>query len=1101
MPDSGILRPMKPVETTGRRPSGGVPRRVPARLLPLLGLVACGGGSSSGTFGGAFLLLETEPANNARIFLNESVRFRFSNPVDVDTANFNSIPFFVSDQTGPLSEQVVGRFRHGTDENGKTDPHVLEFVPRLPSNDSYSNGGFRPGRTYVVSLIGSTNSAAPTVRDRDGRRLSSASAIQSVRLRTVSGRTPQELFVDTKAGGPRVLSVDVVPDAGGRIDLNHFGTAPVEVTLRFDQPLNPHSENMPVQQDLDPRKRAKRARGRTRLEYDDPELGQHRWIPADLELAENDATGATVVLRPDGILPNDATVRVIVAPELEDITGESNVNSPRYQPVVAQFRTRQAPASQFDAVVLDFETTELLDPEARFRDPVALVKDGVIQASFGFDGDDVPFDFDPTTKSLILNTDATQVPIRNGPPLFVTGGVFRFRDVEIDEGITVSGTGTNPLVILAAGRVRIDGTLSVNGGDGTFANTFGSANIPRAGGVGVCTGGGGGRASQGTTASTQQAEPGLGPLNRPGGGGTGGRLACGVNRNNGFGSGGGGGSHATFGDPDFFPQDPRADGHGGDGTSPSGTVPGGRRGPKIFTDKDDANDFWGRGIDANGNPIRGELASPIGGAGGGGGGDRTFGTTSAPCQGQPFFNDFQGGGGGAGAGVIVIQALGPIIVGPSGRISADGGNGAGGYFLGNSSHAGGGGAGAGGMVVLMSATGIDVHMHGGRWKEGDTNFSITADGGFSRSTGRPTKYSNGFLGPNVGGFGGMGLVQLMTPPGRDRDRTGTVQDDNVRVLNASGEPVDGVTKTNTLFGGDLRPDPKLLPTPFSRFSQAQTRWISTGATVRRSVPSIPAGARSLLQPAKPGPEYSFAGLRTTGDAAGYLDTDPRTGRYHAPVVGFAGEQRLPVIASRSNAGHEPGGLLVHEVELAASPLPGDGRLAHHRARGLGKAGNVVGEWRILRHTDRLLRLDARDGPMPARIASVEILAKFFGVFTEGNEGLGLVYEVKERGETLRFPVANVQLGFAFHKDPALPDLVGSKDTHRWPQELDTFLHDLQTPAAQATLRDLHYPFLKIQIRFNLNYDHNDPSTNRGPAPVSTRSQRPALRFLLVPFRY
>ena len=43
--------------------------------------------------------------------------------------------------------------------------------------------------------------------------------------------------------------------------------------------------------------------------------------------------------------------------------------------------------------------------------------------------------------------------------------------------------------------------------------------------------------------------------------------------------------------------------------------------------------------------------------------------------------------------------------------------------------------------------------------------------------------------------------------------------------------------------------------------------------------------------------------------------------------------------------------------------------------------------------------------------------------------------------------------------------------------------------------------MKMQIRFNLNYDYRDPNQNPGPRPASPDSQRPGLRFLLLPYRY
>ena len=66
-----------------------------AVLSLALGLSSCGGGGGTGIkeSGGPFYLLETQPANNGRLFLNQTVKFFFSNPVDLNSANFNSVAF------------------------------------------------------------------------------------------------------------------------------------------------------------------------------------------------------------------------------------------------------------------------------------------------------------------------------------------------------------------------------------------------------------------------------------------------------------------------------------------------------------------------------------------------------------------------------------------------------------------------------------------------------------------------------------------------------------------------------------------------------------------------------------------------------------------------------------------------------------------------------------------------------------------------------------------------------------------------------------------------------------------------------------------------
>src|SRR5204863_512081 len=127
----------------------------------------------------------------------------------------------------------------------------------------------------------------------------------------------------------------------------------VEVRLRFNQPLNPASTNVPVLLDTDPLVRNTNNRGRIYLQYNDPLLGEGFWIPADVELEDNSVDGSTVVLRPIGVLPNNVdptngSVQVVVESTLEDISGESNVSlGLSYNRIVDRFSTRRAFEQQF----------------------------------------------------------------------------------------------------------------------------------------------------------------------------------------------------------------------------------------------------------------------------------------------------------------------------------------------------------------------------------------------------------------------------------------------------------------------------------------------------------------------------------------------------------------------------------------------------------------------------------------------------------------------------------------------------------------------------------------------------------------------------------
>ncbi|MBL8756309.1 MAG: Ig-like domain-containing protein, partial [Planctomycetes bacterium] len=917
-------------------------------LAILAAVAACsgGGGTTAGIkTGGDFVVLKTEPSDNATLYLNDAIKIDFSKPVNLDSVDLSTFSFRVQDQIGNVvAEPVAGTFQLDASPGDDAVGRRLLFLPKLPTNDLYTNGGFRPGRTYTVQLVGGSRVNGTVLRDADGKGLAEP---KSFRFVTADGTTPAQLFRNTLTGGPRRTAFEVSPqgDAGG-VWLNKLGTAQLELRLRFDQPLNPSNANVPVSVVTDPSTRNSGNRGRVFLEYDDPILGNNTWIPADVELESNTVLGSSVVLRPLGVLPNNATVRVVVERTLEDISGESNVSNAAYERVFATFKTRRAYEQQFDAIVEDFETTSAADPSAAFAEPTAEVGPGYLKAGFGFEGSNTGAEFEPTTPETILNTNFTLVTPKVGAPYNVSGGVFNFKNVKIPAGKIVKGTGSNPMVWLVSGTFEVEGTLSVRGGDGTLVTTSGNAYLPKAGGAGVCGGGDGGAGSPSATKRDLAGANGNGPLQAAGQGGVGGAMPCvtGCNRA----AGGGGGGFATQGDPNFkikaaapgtwpvanptnvftvFQQQQGIGGNACSGASGavSRNVQGAAAGSTVFADARNDNNFWGVGVRFDGTPLRitGELAQPMGGGGGGGGGDLSYSTCDTADV--NFENDSSGGGGGGGGGVLIVKALGPIIIADGGKILADGGHGGGGEQSGSSNKAGGGGGGAGGMVILMSATRIDINARGtnGRYRYGapgtstDTNdfdFSISADGGVSVSGtfGTATvlkKYNGATATPFAipadwgfnhdsaprGGFGGMGIVQLMAPPGTNADNTNTILDDNIRVFRAGtlqtgagkrdllawrgfpnliGQGVDDFNTVITIGDneGDIRPSPVLLPTPVAAKTRLRSNWIDTGFTARRGLAGDDNLPRGIVeQPGLgivAGPRYEFAGTTgTTGYAA------------------------------------------------------------------------------------------------------------------------------------------------------------------------------------------------------------------------------------------
>ena len=1145
--------------------------------LLLVSACSSSGGDDLGetNAGGDFLLEATDPSDGATIFLNDPIAFDFTQLVDLESANLTTVSFSVLDESGlPNSEFVSGNFELATKPGDAEPGRRLLFVPRYPSNNDLNNGGFRAGSTYRVQLVGGKQQNGTVIRSRSQRGLERPVTIE---FSTVAGTQPQQLFRDPRAGGPQEagLSVDTATSLE-KVPLGLFGSPRVAVRLQFDQALNPRDLNVPVSFDPDPLRREEAARGRIYLEYKDLERNDpgdaedFTWIPATVILERNDFNGAEVVLEPVGVLPNNATVRVIVSQLLEDIAGENNLARHSYDPVFGTFRTAAAYRQQWNAIVEDFRDLRNIDFEAVFPESLAKVGPGYVRAGFDFGGSSTELDYRPLASEVVLNTSFTQVIPDNGLPFTVNGGVFRFDDVTIPQGVTVRGQGPNPMIWQCSGKFTVEGTLSVSGGDGARVDTLRGANVAKAGGVGACGGGNGGLGTPSGSGRDQAGGSGRGPGQVVGTGGRGGVLACdSVCYNNtsptffngsGGGSGGGGGGMATQGDlnwtglPANFvetitpnqPAIPQATigtsfqqlyGFGGAGcsgttTNRSAFLVGGLPGDMVFTDSRQDNNFWGSAIDLNRRlRIIGELQAPVGGGGGGGGGD-----TCGP-DGQPWFMDFSGGGGGGGGGVIIVQALEEITITSTGSISADGGNGGGGEEAGSCGNAGGGGGGAGGMIVLMSAMSINIEAHGtpgaNRYLYGtppnaqfaglDYSFAVSADGGICkvgdfgtgtdighkyRGNGQPMWDAVRYDSNPVGGVGGMGVVQLMAPPGDNDDNTNTILDDNINFfMPDTGELVTGLRKQQLLgwrgfvdevgefrddFGvitsnaeGDIRPAPVLLPSTLQSQSRVRSKWIDTGLSQRRAIEGPDGSPRGLdvSGGAEVGPLFGFTGT----DEDGYT-------KYQVFGVNNVRSEFETVVAATAIANIETNasylGAPAFRIELASAVLGTEGRFVHYEAELLNASGGLLQGYGILVHNSNTLWVDPTRGPIPANAETLRVRAKFFEVRVNGNESLGSTYG--QTNET-QVPQANVRIGWAFERDPT----PGSTGSERYPATEGDFVYNVEEQGLLDYLSAGAPRYVMWDVTFDLRYRPGGPV----PPIVTPATPLLELRFLRLPFRF
>ncbi len=299
--------------------------------------------------------------------------------------------------------------------------------------------------------------------------------------------------------------------------------------------------------------------------------------------------------------------------------------------------------SQFDTA----SSTGLINTVAgRIQAQVAPSGTAANALNFG-DGSDGAFSDGPTQTGISVS--GSTVTFNTD-----TKSTYKFTSFNLSSGVTLTATGSNPLVIRVYGSATVAGTVSLVGAAGTANGVSGGGGATTgvlAGGSGVLGGGSGGRGAQtdGTAGTDGSHSTGSGPVGE-----------FGVNAAAGFVESGGGGCNSdTFTAP------------GGDGSDNGGSA----------------------GVCTAGTTVEEAFESSFtGGAGGGGGGACTLGGCGTGVGGS---------GAGAGAGAFRLVALGNITV--TGTINVTGGaGGANNADLGGVSCGGGGGGGAGGSVWLQT---------------------------------------------------------------------------------------------------------------------------------------------------------------------------------------------------------------------------------------------------------------------------------------------------------------------------------------------------------------------------------------------------------------
>ena len=823
------------------------PKRL-AGLSALLLATACSGGSgASGVTGNGFQLVSMSVQPGAIWEVNRPIDFVFSKPVDFTTISLNTIS--IRDLNGmPAS----GAFELLSDT-------TVRFQPTCPTLGDLSDSGLKIGGiNYQIAVLGLSGGSGLSVEDRDGKALKDS---QYRTFITPGSATPAVAFIDVQNGPPTPVvrqyatdgsvvnpgdSVTYIETAGGAgapiefefdaatqsfnqpldqgLNLYSDATTQLAVLVEFNQPVNPATDNI--------------AEDRIYLEALDITGGPDNWVPisTDVKLEQNcSSTGATIRLEPQGILPQDSEVRVVVTTEFEDLVGDRNQlqvdNFAHFRVSAIDFPGLTPTDDGADEVKEDFvlaaaDFGSLHDNQAAFAEPPALWDGGQLSAAFAFSGtggSDGSFDWVVPSGDLVFLDSNGAVTINGGDigddmsglgsfvvtkQQQVVGGQVNVRHLVIEDGATIRVSGANPVKIQASGNVLIRGTLDLSGFDRQDVATLNTGNQPEIGSAGSAGGGSGGTASFLTTTSTPQGGNGFGAFGQPNLGGGGGESGYGTGgkdkRRPGGGGGGSLGKDATgstdlsginFGTLREFGWDggPTANGAITNLQPPQGGSPG----PLPFKDPFDGNDFFGVAFDqGTGTVTVGELETPWAGSGGGAGGDAVP-ANSFPHPSWAAGTDEKGCGGGGASGSLHMLVLGNIIFEDDGILLAKGGKGgAGENTIGNDHLGGGGGGGSGGHVVLEAGSQLVF--------DGVSANCIDARGG------NAGKGKSGTESINAGGSGGPGIIQI-------------------HVLDpASNIVFQNVPTTANSLAEVTLPDAIQLVPSFGALSKARSRWIAVG---------------------------------------------------------------------------------------------------------------------------------------------------------------------------------------------------------------------------------------------------------------------------------
>jgi hypothetical protein len=249
----------------------------------------------------------------------------------------------------------------------------------------------------------------------------------------------------------------------------------------------------------------------------------------------------------------------------------------------------------------------------------------------------------------------------------LAGGTYNYTSFNISAGVTVTVTGSQPLIINCSGAVTINGVLDASGGNGTNGITFSAAGT---GGIGVAGGQNGGNGTYSTSLGGMLAQDGAGAggVTTAGNGWSGGGGAGYAAAGSASGGSTGGFAGPAYGDAQLSAVLGGSGGGGGSGGFSCGSGGGGAGGGYIRISACNGLTIGATGaIRANGGNGGSDGAGNCGGGGGGSGGSIWLLANSLVNNGQVRA---VAGGGGA-SNVPGSPYFGTGASGALGRIRVD----------------------------------------------------------------------------------------------------------------------------------------------------------------------------------------------------------------------------------------------------------------------------------------------------------------------------------------------------------------------------------------------------------------------------------------------